>query len=184
VYATTAPHSLTQEPTLLTSVRARPTTLKPRDEREAEEVAAMPAFRASTIKCAPMLLQPSSLCTGCPPAWTHADRKQVPPRLSLHSPLIFSTSGQLGVHKVEPRGPTEPRPFHFVSDDRAEARAARHGQALGGDTDAEAPEIHPRKRPDLPDEQGSYAKRARRSMAVDMQVPCLPRSWLAQLERC
>ncbi|GLI65092.1 hypothetical protein VaNZ11_008529 [Volvox africanus] len=79
-----------KEPQLLTSARVRPSIYKPRDVVEAEEMAYIPTFRASTL-----------------------------------NPLILSTSGQLGVPKVDKRGPTEPRPFTFVTDDRAEARAAR-----------------------------------------------------------
>lgn len=41
------------------------------------------------------------------------------------SPLILSTSGQLGVPKVDKRGTTEQQPFSFITDDRAEARAKR-----------------------------------------------------------
>lgn len=39
-----------QEPALLTSARARPRTFKSREESEAEEMARMPVFRASTLK--------------------------------------------------------------------------------------------------------------------------------------
>ncbi|GLC57881.1 hypothetical protein PLESTB_001284900 [Pleodorina starrii] len=79
-----------KEPQLLTTARIRPSVFKPREVVEAEEMAQMPVFRASTL-----------------------------------NPLILSTSGQIGVPKVDKRETTAPQPFNFVTDDRAEARAAR-----------------------------------------------------------
>ena len=41
------------------------------------------------------------------------------------SPLILGSSGLVGLAKVDKRDLTEARPFNFMTDDRAELRAAR-----------------------------------------------------------
>ncbi len=65
------------------------------------------------------------------------------PAVAARSPLVLTSSGQIGVPCVEKRGPTEPQPFQFISDDRAETRAQR--MAKHGREEAEGDEHKPRK---------------------------------------
>lgn len=80
------------------------------------------------------------------------------------SPLILkSSSGQLGVPKVDKRELTEPQPFHFISDDRAEGRAARQRQlaALQEQSEMEKERVERERQ-----QQREQAKKARKSVAV------------------
>ncbi|GIL78586.1 hypothetical protein Vretimale_6202 [Volvox reticuliferus] len=132
-----------KEPQLLTSARVRPSIYKPREMVEAEEMAQIPTFRASTL-----------------------------------NPLILSTSGQLGVPKVDKRGPTEPRPFIFVTDDRAEARAAR----LAKQQEQEPGKRGQSERQTVSDSEGhekidkSQSAKLRRSVACHSMELVVPRS--------
>ncbi|KXZ46633.1 hypothetical protein GPECTOR_42g844 [Gonium pectorale] len=61
-------------------------------------------------------------------------------KASTLNPLILSHSGLIGVPKVDKREVTEPQPFHFVSDDRAEARRQRMATTGAGPSGQQADE--------------------------------------------
>lgn len=83
--------------------------------------------------------------------------------------MVLSSSGQVGVPRVDKRGLTEPQPFQFVSDDRAEARAARlgccSGAAAAGPSAASAGlRSEQAAGQDTESERGERARRSRKSI--------------------
>ncbi|PNH08486.1 Targeting protein for Xklp2 [Tetrabaena socialis] len=121
-----------KDPLLLTTTRARPSGLKPREQMEADELAHMPMFKASTL-----------------------------------NPLILSSSGQIGVPKVDKRDGTEAKPFHFVTDDRAEVRGARQ-QPQHGEAGPSGQRQQPQRTGEKDKGEKDLPKKARKSVAAHL----------------